>query len=80
MKNWTREGIYYRRDDVCIFPPKRNPYYKIRRIRINGKRGKPLETGECNIIGEKLAFKMGNRLRRIMRKEKYGSWFKRIFR
>jgi len=77
-KHWTPEGIYVRRADVCIFPPKKEKYYKVRRI--GSKQGKPLEKGEGNFLDRKEAYAAGNKLVRIMKKEKRVPFFKFLFK
>ena len=77
-KKWTPEGIYVRRADVCIFPPKKEKYYKVRRI--GSKQGKPLEKGEGNFLDRKEAYTAGNKLVRIMRREKLSLKIKSLFK
>ena len=68
-KKWTPEGIYLRRKFACIFPPKDDKYYKVRRI--HSRKGSPLEKGEGNYLSRKQAFRAGNKLVRMMAWERF---------
>ena len=77
-KHWSPEGIYVRRENACIFPPTKELFYKVRRV--GTKKGTPLEKGEGNFLSRREAYLAGNKLVRIMRREKLSLKIKSLFK
>jgi hypothetical protein len=66
QRHWTEEGIFWRRDEVVIRKETLHKDFQIRRVKsIPGK----LEPGECDAVTERLAFRKGNKLVNLMKKE-----------
>jgi hypothetical protein len=63
---WSEEGFFYRRESVVIRKETLHCDFQIRRVK--SKEGK-LEPGECDAKTQREAFKKGNQLVRLMRRE-----------